>query len=98
MLLPQKFAKVAGESTFAANAKSLRQFPQTGHSPRNGENQATNDRRADEADLQPKWLNSWFCTDAEVQLGQAAVTADASPGARFGRKGSPQSQPPNVGP
>lgn len=29
--------------SFAANAKSLRQFPQTGHSPRNRENQATND-------------------------------------------------------
>jgi len=34
---------MGGESTFAAGAKALGQIPQTGHSPRNGENQPTND-------------------------------------------------------
>jgi len=51
MLLPQKFAKVGRLKTFAAGAKALGQFPQTGHSPRNGENQPTNDWVADFADI-----------------------------------------------
>lgn len=41
----------AGESTFAAGAKSHGQFPQSGRSPRNGENQPGNDCIADQADL-----------------------------------------------
>jgi len=38
-----------GESNFAAGARTLKHFPQTGHSPRNGGNQPTNDWVADEA-------------------------------------------------
>jgi len=36
-----------GKRKFAAGAKALGQFPQTGHSPRNGENQPANDWVAD---------------------------------------------------
>jgi len=43
MLLLQKLVRNGGESTSAVSAKALGQFPQTGRSPKNGENQATND-------------------------------------------------------
>ena len=43
--------------SFAASAKTLGQFPQSGHSPRNGENQPANDWIANFPDLRCNWRN-----------------------------------------
>ena len=46
--------------SFAASAKTLGQFPQTGHSPKNGENQATNDWIADKVNFRRNCTNVGF--------------------------------------
>jgi hypothetical protein len=51
MLLPQYFVSMGGLPPFAASAKGLGQFPQTGHSPKDGETQRMNDCGADIATI-----------------------------------------------
>jgi len=48
--LRNRETRLREDSTFAACAKSFGQFPQTGHTPRNGEDQQANGGRADKVD------------------------------------------------
>ena len=54
MLHQAYFDVQGGLLPFSAGAKALGQFPQTGHSPRNGENQPANDWVADQAAFRGK--------------------------------------------
>ncbi len=68
---------MGGESTIAAGAKALGQFPQTGHSPRNGENQPANDWVADKPDLRV-WLRI-LCSRPIQTLNMVALCCHDAP-------------------